>query len=71
MKAIFLAAGEGSRLRPLTDELPKCMIPFRGKPLLQYGIVRSIKAVWINKHPVKNIFQTKPFKYQSFSPQGF
>ena len=44
MKAIFLAAGEGSRLRPLTDELPKCMIPFRGKPLLQYGIDAMLSA---------------------------
>ena len=38
MKAIFLAAGEGTRLRPLTDDLPKCMIPYKGKPLLGYGI---------------------------------
>lgn len=38
MKAVFLAAGEGTRLRPLTDDLPKCMIPFRGKPILGYGI---------------------------------
>ena len=35
MKAIILAAGPGSRLRPLTNSLPKCMLPIKGKPILQ------------------------------------
>src|SRR6185436_13431111 len=34
MKVIVLAAGQGIRLRPLTDQVPKCMVPFRGKPIL-------------------------------------
>ena len=34
MKAFILAAGNGTRLRPLTDTVPKCMIPVRGVPLL-------------------------------------
>ena len=34
MKALLLAAGVGSRLRPLTNYLPKCLVPIRGKPLL-------------------------------------
>jgi mannose-1-phosphate guanylyltransferase len=38
MKAFLLAAGEGRRLRPLTDTLPKCLVPIRGTPLL---------AVWL------------------------
>lgn len=38
MKAIFLAAGIGNRLKPLTDTLPKCMVKIHGKPILQYGI---------------------------------
>ncbi len=34
-KAIILAAGMGTRLRPLTEDLPKCMLEFGGKTLLQ------------------------------------
>ena len=34
MKAFLLAAGEGRRLRPLTEMTPKCLVPIRGTPLL-------------------------------------
>ncbi|MCX6239057.1 MAG: nucleotidyltransferase family protein [Bacteroidia bacterium] len=34
MRAILLAAGYGSRLRPLTNTIPKCLVPIQGKPLL-------------------------------------
>src|SRR5439155_25716498 len=37
-KAMILAAGEGRRLRPFTDALPKCMIPVAGKPVLEHAI---------------------------------
>ena len=38
MKAFLLAAGLGTRLRPLTHNTPKCLIPINGKPLLEYWI---------------------------------
>lgn len=38
MKALLLAAGVGSRLRPLTDTVPKCLVPIAGRPLLTYWI---------------------------------
>jgi mannose-1-phosphate guanylyltransferase len=34
LKALLAAAGTGTRLRPLTDVLPKCLMPINGKPLL-------------------------------------
>ena len=39
MKGMILAAGEGKRLRPLTDHLPKPMLPVAGRPLLEHIIV--------------------------------
>ena len=38
MKAIILAAGQGSRLRPLTDNKPKCLVELAGKPLLNHQL---------------------------------
>ncbi len=38
MKAIILAAGEGTRLRPLTDTTPKPLINILGKPLMSYTL---------------------------------
>ncbi len=36
MKAMILAAGKGTRVRPLTNEMPKPMIPILGKPVMDY-----------------------------------
>lgn len=36
--AVILAAGQGTRLRPMTDSRPKCMVEVDGKPILQWQI---------------------------------
>lgn len=38
MKAVILAAGIGSRLRPITSKKPKCMVKVAGRPILDYQI---------------------------------
>lgn len=43
MKAIVLAAGQGTRLRPLTDDRPKCLVEIAGKTILEH-IVASLRA---------------------------
>jgi mannose-1-phosphate guanylyltransferase len=54
MKAFLLAGGLGTRLRPLTDTTPKCLLPIRGTPLLQlwFALCRAynIDELLINIH---------------------
>lgn len=63
MKAILLAAGLGSRLRPLTDKTPKCMVPINGKPLLDYWLELlvpnpNIDEIFINVCYLKEVVLT-------------
>lgn len=46
MKCILLAAGRGIRLRPYTDSIPKCLLPFQGIPLIQY-LVSTMRSCGI------------------------
>ncbi len=54
MKAFLLAAGVGSRLRPITDNIPKCLAPVKGLPLLYYWFrlfeEHNVDQVLINLH---------------------
>ncbi|MBI5624163.1 MAG: NTP transferase domain-containing protein [Elusimicrobia bacterium] len=43
MKAMILAAGQGVRLKPLTDSLPKALVPVAGSPILEL-VIRKLKA---------------------------
>jgi len=44
LKAIILAAGEGSRMRPLTYTRPKVMLPIANKPILEHLLVEASQA---------------------------
>jgi NDP-sugar pyrophosphorylase family protein len=54
IKALLLAAGLGTRLRPITDTIPKCLLAITGRPLLDYWGDRlaqaGIRDVLINTH---------------------
>lgn len=72
VKAVLLAGGLGSRLRPLTDTTPKCLVEIAGKPLLDYWFAAlreaGVEDVLINTHhlpqPVREFLARK-------SAQGF
>ena len=44
INAFLLAAGMGTRLRPITDNVPKCLVPIGGKPLLEHWMESMVKA---------------------------
>lgn len=56
MKALLLVGGEGTRLRPLTDRLPKPMVPIMGKPLLE----RTLKT--LKSHDVDEVVLSTCYK---------
>lgn len=54
MRALLLAAGRGSRLRPLTETTPKCLVRVHDRPLLDYWLdlvfAGGVKRVLLNTH---------------------
>lgn len=62
MKSLIFAAGLGTRLKPMTDTLPKALVPVGGKPLLEH-VARKLKASGIdeavvNVHHFADMIQT-------------
>jgi mannose-1-phosphate guanylyltransferase len=63
-KAMILAAGQGTRVRPLTSNVPKPMVPILGKPLLEYliehlarnGVCEIMMNVAYNHYKIENFF---------------
>ena len=54
MKAMILAAGVGERLRPITHQLPKALVPVAGRPMIEYPLLllrhHGIREIIINLH---------------------
>lgn len=48
VEALLMAGGEGSRLRPLTDDVPKPMLPVAGRPVLEF-MVEKLSRVGVRK----------------------
>ena len=60
-RAMILAAGLGTRLRPLTDRVPKCMIPLAGRPLLEHTVLwlrgYGVTDLVINVHHLAEVVE--------------
>ena len=58
MRALILAGGLGTRLRPITDNTPKCLVKIKNRPLLDYWLEKltdaGIKKILINTHWLSN-----------------
>ena len=58
MRAMILAAGFGTRMRPLTNTIPKALAPVAGRPIIEYALLflksRGIEEVVINIHHLGN-----------------
>ena len=52
MKAVIMAGGFGTRLKPLTNSIPKPMVPVANKPMLEH-LINLLK-----KHDIKDFVQT-------------
>lgn len=74
MKAIILAAGLGTRLRPLTETIPKPLVPIAGKPLLTYHLdhlsQHGITEVLINIHYLPEQMEAFVAEYRKKQPNG-
>lgn len=67
MKAMILAAGRGERMRPLTDNLPKPLLPYRGKPLIVH-VLEQCRAAGIHDFVVNLSYL--PLKIQDTLQDG-
>jgi len=54
MKAMVLAAGQGTRLHPLTEQIPKALVPVASRPMIEYSLLLlkryGIRDIIINLH---------------------
>ena len=70
IRALLLAAGVGTRLRPYTENLPKCLMPVSRRPLLEHWLCtlyrQNVSKVLVNTHHhaevVQEFLTRKPFQ---------
>ena len=65
MKALILAAGQGTRLRPLTDDRPKCLVELGGKSLLER------QATVLRRAGVQDITVVSGYRADQIAARGF
>ena len=72
LKAFLLAAGLGSRLKPHTDSTPKCLLPFGGRPLLDFWLelLAEVKCVEARANTHAHVDKMRAFLSSAF-PAGY
>lgn len=65
MKALILAAGQGTRLRPLTDDRPKCLVELAGKSLLER------QATVLRRAGVQDLTVVSGYRADQIAARGF
>lgn len=65
MKALILAAGQGTRLRPLTDDRPKCLVELGGKSLLER------QATVLRRAGIQDITVVSGYRADQIAARGF
>jgi NDP-sugar pyrophosphorylase family protein len=58
MELVILAGGQGKRLRPLTNDLPKCMVPVNGHPMLDHHLN------WLRQYNISKIVVACGYKWE-------
>jgi MurNAc alpha-1-phosphate uridylyltransferase len=65
-RAMVMAAGKGTRMRPLTDDMPKPLVPFMGRPLIDHVLDRleeaGIEEVIVNTHHFADMLESHVLK---------
>jgi len=64
VKAIIIAAGQSSRLMPITDSKPKCMLEIKGKTILQHQLDA------FNANGITDISVIKGYKKEAINYPG-
>lgn len=67
MKALFLAGGKGTRLKPLTDDMPKPMVPIMAKPILERNMMK-LKDCGVDEIILSTCY--KPEKIEEYFGDG-
>lgn len=67
VQAVIMAGGLGTRLRPLTEDIPKPMLPVGGKPLMEH-IVDQLREIGVHKVNVTTLY--KPEKIKEYFGNG-
>jgi len=65
VKALILAAGQGTRLRPLTDDRPKCLVELAGRSLLE------LQAAVLREAGILDITVVSGYKAEQIAERGF